>query len=44
MKTLPMTQRNIDDSIWRWSNDNWQNKDDQNVKVAIAFKVLINMI
>ena len=44
MKTLPMTQRDMNDSIWRWSNDNWQNKDYQNVKVAMAFKVLINMI
>ena len=42
METLPMTQRNMDDGIWRKTND--KKKYDQNVQVAIAFKALINRI
>ena len=38
MKILPMTQRNMDDGIWRKTND----KIKINVKVAMAFKALIN--
>ena len=40
MKTLLMIQRNMDDSIFK--KDKWQNKDDQNVKVVMAFEALIN--
>ena len=38
MKILPTTQRNMDDSIRRKTND----KIKINVKVAMAFKALIN--
>ena len=40
MKTLPMRQRNMNDSIHRKTND--KIKMIKNVKVAMAFKALIN--
>ena len=40
MKTLPMRQKKY--GRYHMKKDKWQNKDDQNVTVAMAFKALIN--